>query len=53
MGKEVKNSWGTVGTNDQFIKAKPKLTHGFVRALLKVPLGRAQTIGKSRYLDDV
>src|SRR5947207_2696137 len=23
LGKEVKNSWGTVATNDQFIKAKP------------------------------
>src|SRR6266508_1833215 len=35
LGKEVKNSWGTVATNDQFIKAKPKLMHGFMRALLK------------------
>jgi len=31
----VKNSWGTIATNDQFIKAKPKLMHGFMRALLK------------------
>src|SRR5262245_19058256 len=35
LGKEVKNSWGTVATTDQFIKAKPKLMHGFMRALLK------------------
>jgi NitT/TauT family transport system substrate-binding protein len=35
LGKEVKNSWGTVATNEQFIKAKPKLMHGFMRALLK------------------
>jgi len=35
LGKEVKNSWGTVATNDQFIKAKPKLMNGFMRALLK------------------
>jgi ABC-type nitrate/sulfonate/bicarbonate transport system substrate-binding protein len=35
LGKEVKNSWGTVATNDQFIKQKPKVMHGFMRALLK------------------
>ena len=35
LGKELKNSWGTVATNDQFIKEKPKLMHGFMRALLK------------------
>ena len=35
LGKEVKNSWGTVATNDQFIRDKPKLMHGFMRALLK------------------
>ena len=35
LGKEVKNSWGTVATNDQFIKEKPKLMHGFMRASLK------------------
>jgi NitT/TauT family transport system substrate-binding protein len=35
LGKEVKNSWGTVATSDQFIKEKPKLMHGFMRALLK------------------
>ena len=32
---EVKNSRGTVATNDQFIKTKPKLMRGFMRALLK------------------
>jgi NitT/TauT family transport system substrate-binding protein len=35
LGKEVKNSWGTIATNDSFIKMKPKLMHGFMRALLK------------------
>ncbi len=35
LGREVKNSWGTVATNDQFIKEKPKLMHGVMRALLK------------------
>ena len=35
LGKEVKNSWGTIATNDQFIKMKPKVMHGFMRALLK------------------
>jgi ABC-type nitrate/sulfonate/bicarbonate transport system substrate-binding protein len=35
LGKEVKNSWGTVATHDQFIKEKPKLMHGMMRALLK------------------
>jgi ABC-type nitrate/sulfonate/bicarbonate transport system substrate-binding protein len=35
LGKEVKNSWGTVATSDQFIKNKPKLMHGSMRALLK------------------
>jgi NitT/TauT family transport system substrate-binding protein len=35
LGKEVKNSWGTVATNDQFIKSKPKVMHGFMRATLK------------------
>ncbi len=35
LGKEVKNSWGTIATNDQFIKTKPKLMHGFMRGLLK------------------
>ena len=35
LGKEVKNSWGTIATNDQFIKTKPTLMHGVMRALLK------------------
>ena len=35
LGKEVKNSWGTIATNDQFIKTKPKLMHGVMRALVK------------------
>jgi ABC-type nitrate/sulfonate/bicarbonate transport system substrate-binding protein len=35
MGNEVKNSWGTIATNDPFIKTKPKLMQGFTRALLK------------------
>ena len=35
LGKEVKNSWGTVATNDQFIKTRPKIMHGFMRALVK------------------
>src|SRR5258706_13506041 len=34
LGKELKNSWGTIATNDQFIKTKPKLMQGFTRALL-------------------
>ena len=35
LGKEVKNSWGTIATNDQFIKTKPKVMQGFMRALIK------------------
>jgi len=35
LGKEVKNSWGTIATNDQLIKTKPKLMHGVMRALVK------------------
>jgi ABC-type nitrate/sulfonate/bicarbonate transport system substrate-binding protein len=35
LGKEVKNSWGTVATNDQFIKQKPAVMHRFMRGLLK------------------
>jgi NitT/TauT family transport system substrate-binding protein len=35
LGKEVKNSWGTIATNDQFLKEKPKLMQGFMRAALK------------------
>ena len=35
LGREVKNSWGTIATNDSFIKNKPKLMLGSMRALLK------------------
>jgi NitT/TauT family transport system substrate-binding protein len=35
LGREVKNSWGTVATSDHFIKTKPKVMHGFMRAFLK------------------
>ena len=35
LGKEVKNSWGTVATTDRFIKDQPKLMAGFMRATLK------------------
>ncbi|MGH7796804.1 MAG: ABC transporter substrate-binding protein [Candidatus Binatia bacterium] len=35
LGKEVKNSWGTVATTDRFIKEQPKLIAGFMRATLK------------------
>lgn len=35
LGKEVKNSWGTVATNDQFIKNKPHVMLRFMRGLLK------------------
>jgi ABC-type nitrate/sulfonate/bicarbonate transport system substrate-binding protein len=52
LGKEVKNSWGTVATNDQFIKAKPKLMHGFMRALLKAP-GQAEPRGRDGHDDEI
>lgn len=35
LGKEVKNSWGTVATSDRFIKNQPKLLAAFMRAVLK------------------
>ncbi len=35
LAKEVKNSWGTIATNDAFIKTKPNLMLGSMRALLK------------------
>lgn len=35
LGKEVKNSWGTVATNDRFIKEQPKVMLGVMRALVK------------------
>lgn len=48
LGKEVKNSWGTVATTERFIREHPKLMEGFMRALLKairvVKQDRAYTI---------
>jgi ABC-type nitrate/sulfonate/bicarbonate transport system substrate-binding protein len=35
VGDEVKNSWGTMATTDQFIQEKPKLVAGIVKASLK------------------
>lgn len=35
IGREVKNSWGTVATSDRFIKEQPKLIGSFMRATLK------------------
>ena len=35
LGKEVKNSWGTVATTERFIKDQPKVMAGFMRATLK------------------
>ena len=35
IGKEVKNSWGTICTTDRFIKEQPKAMAGFARALVK------------------
>jgi len=35
LGKELKNSWGTIATTDRFIKEQPKLMAGFMRATLK------------------
>ena len=35
LGKEVKKSWGTIASSDQFIKEKPRVMHGFMRAALK------------------
>lgn len=35
LGKEVKNSWGTVATSERFINEKPELMAGVMRALLK------------------
>jgi hypothetical protein len=37
-------SFEAVATNDQFIKAKPKSMHGFMRALLKIPRGTTALI---------
>lgn len=35
IGKEVKNSWGTICTSDRFIKEQPKLMAGFTKGILK------------------
>jgi NitT/TauT family transport system substrate-binding protein len=35
FGKEVKNSWGTFATSERFLKERPKLLAGFVRAVVK------------------
>ena len=35
IGKEVKNSWGTIATSDRFIKEQPKVMAGFARAVVK------------------
>jgi ABC-type nitrate/sulfonate/bicarbonate transport system substrate-binding protein len=35
LGKELKNSWGTIATSDRFIKEQPKLMLGFNRAIIK------------------
>ena len=35
LGNEVKNSWGTTASSDKFIKERPKLMAGFMRATLK------------------
>jgi NitT/TauT family transport system substrate-binding protein len=35
LGKELKNSWGTIATSDRFIKEQPKLMFGFSRAVIK------------------
>ena len=35
LGKELKNSWGTIATSDRFIKEQPKQLLGFARAVIK------------------
>ena len=35
LGKELKNSWGTIATSDRFIKEQPKLMLSFCRAVIK------------------
>ena len=35
LGRELKNSWGTIATSDRFIKEQPKLMLGFCRAVIK------------------
>lgn len=35
LGKELKNSWGTIATSDRFLKEQPKVMLGFARAIIK------------------
>jgi len=35
LGKELKNSWGTIATSDRFIKEQPKQMLAFARAIIK------------------
>jgi NitT/TauT family transport system substrate-binding protein len=35
IGKEVRNSWGTIATSDRFIKEQSKVMAGFARAVVK------------------
>lgn len=35
LGKELKNSWGTIATSDRFLKEQPKVMLGFARAIVK------------------
>lgn len=35
LGKELKNSWGTIATSERFLKEQPKLMLGFARAIIK------------------
>lgn len=35
LGKELKNSWGTIATSDKFLKEQPKVMLGFARAIIK------------------
>ncbi len=35
LGKELKNSWGTIATSDKFLKEQPKQMLGFARAIIK------------------
>lgn len=35
LGKELKNSWGTIATSERFLKEQPKVMLGFARAIVK------------------
>lgn len=35
LGKELKNSWGTIATSDKFLKEQPKQMLSFARAIIK------------------